>query len=75
MFLLSRVFDMSGEEKSMVSRVVTYTVVFYAKAWLRTSLSLSAARNDLVYYANILPYRMVEPKAAFLITEKIRRHQ
>ena len=75
MFLLSRVFNLSGEEKSMVSLFVIYNVVLYAKAWLHPPLSMSAAHNDLEYYANILRYRMVEPKAAFLITEKIRRHQ
>ena len=74
MFLLSRVFNLSEKEKSMVSRVVTLTAVFYAKAWLRAPLSVSAARNDLDFHSKILKYRMVEPKAAFEMIDKIRRH-
>lgn len=74
-WLLSHVFILTEEEKDQVSRIFNFTVVIYAKAWFRSPLSVSAARNDLEFHYNVLRFREVEPTAAFLIMKSIRRHQ
>jgi hypothetical protein len=75
MWLLSRVFPLSEEEKDKIRRIFNFTVVFYAKAWFLSPLPASAARNDLEFHSNMLKYRLLEPKAAFKVLQSVRRHQ
>ena len=74
-WLLSNVFKLSETEQSNISRIFIFTVVIYAKAWLTSPLSTSAARNDLTFHYNVLRYREVEPKIAFRVLQSIRNHQ
>ena len=72
--LLSRVFRMSDIEQSNIRRIFNFTVVIYAKAWLTSAISTSAARNDLVFHYNVLRYREVEPSVAFRVLQSIQNH-
>ena len=45
------------------------------RPWLEAPLASSAARNDLNFHRKALRYRMVEPRAAFIILQSVRRHQ
>ena len=74
MWLLSKVFKLSTEEKEAVKKVVHFTVAFYTKPWLEAPLSSSAARNDLNFQYNVLRYRELEPKATWKIIQSIKRH-
>jgi hypothetical protein len=60
-YLLSKVFKCSGIELSNIRRIFILTVVIYAKAWLTSPLSISAARNDLTFHCYVLRYREMEP--------------
>ena len=73
-WMLSRVFTMTAEEKEQIRRIFNFTVVFYAKAWFISPLSSSAARNDLTFHYNVLRYREVEPKMVFTVLKSIHRH-
>ena len=74
-WLLSRIFVLSVVERDQVQRIFRFTVVIYAKAWFLAPLSSSAPRNDLEFHYKVLLYRQVEPKAAFMVLQSIRRHQ
>ena len=74
-WLLSKIFKLSKEEEACLRRIVTFTLILYAKAWLLAPLSASAARNDLTFQKKVLQYREVEPKVAYEVLAVIRRHQ
>ena len=74
-WLLSKIFVLSEEEEASLRRIVTFTLILYAKAWLLAPLSASAARNDLTFQMKVLRYREVEPKVAYEVLAVIRRHQ
>ena len=73
-WLLSKVFKLSEREKDDIRRIFLFTVVIYAKAWLTSPLSTSAARNDLTFHCNVLRYREMEPKVAFRVLQSIKNH-
>ena len=73
-WLLSRVFVLSEEEKQKVERIFKFVVVFYAKAWFLAPLPASAARNDLQFQYNMLRYRELEPMAVWKVLPSIKRH-
>ena len=75
MYLLANTFFLYSKEMEVVRKVVIFTLVFYVKAWLRSPLSASAARNDLEFHLNAIRYREMEPKAAFNLIKSIGRHQ
>ena len=72
--LLSNVFKLTEGENENIRRIFLFTVVIYAKAWLTSALSTSAARNDLTFHLNVLRYRELEPSVAFKVLQSIRNH-
>ena len=74
-WLLSRVFTMSEENKERVRRMTNFIIILYAKAWFQSPLASSSARHDLDFHCNVLRWREVEPVAAFKLLKGLRRHQ
>ena len=72
--LLSKIFDLTPEEKSEVDLISEFTILFYVKYWLQAPLSSAAARNDLDFMSNILHYRCARPTIAFYVLQSAYRH-
>ena len=72
--LLSRVFEMTEDEKSKVNQVVEFILLFYAKLWFTTPLAGSAARQDLEFMTGILKYRAINPSLYFAVVSSTYRH-
>ena len=52
-WLLSRIFMLSFDKTNMIERCVKFIGVIYARAWFKSPLSCSAARNDLSFDLNM----------------------
>ena len=73
--LLVDVFKVTAEEKIQVNETSKYILIFYVKHWMESPLAASAARNDLVFMANMLKHRQeVSPKITFTIMQSCYRH-
>ena len=72
--LLSKVFEMTDEEKTRISQVVDFILLFYAKYWFTTPLAASAARQDLDFMSGVLEYRVVNSKLSFAVLSSVYRH-
>ena len=69
--LLSKVFDLSPEEKSQVHDIAQFSALLYVKYWLQTPLPSSAARHDLEFMAKVLHYRLTKPVIAFNVLQSV----
>ena len=58
----------------MVKRIVTFVLIIYIKAWFQAPLPTSAARHDLEFFLKVIKFRKIEPAAAFLTLQSVRRH-
>ena len=65
--LLSKVFEMTDDEKTKINQVVEFILLFYAKHWFTTPLAGSAARQDLEFMSGVLKYRDINPSLSFKV--------
>ena len=72
--LLSKVFDLSDEERFIVDEISKFTALLYVKYWLQTPLSSSAARHDLEFMTKVLHYRLTNSSVAFHVLQSVHRH-
>ena len=73
--LLDKVFQVTEEEKSYISEISTFVLVFYVKSWFEAPLSTAAARNDLSFMANIMKLKTLgKSKLVFAVMKSCYRH-
>ena len=73
--LLLHQFQMSAVEKSQVTEISKFILIFYVKHWFQSPLPTAAARNDLIFMANMLKYRLeVSPMITFCVMQSCYRH-
>jgi hypothetical protein len=73
-FLLSKTFKMSAEEKKTVKRMAIFIGVFYGKYFLETSLSPCAPANDLRFYYQMREFKTLDSEVAEAVLKSMDRH-
>ena len=68
--LLSKVFEMTNDEKTKINQVVEFILLFYDKYWF-TSLLLDLQPE---FISGILNYRKINPSLSFKVLCSAYRH-
>ena len=73
--LLDKVFKVTEEEKTYISEISTFILVFYVKSWFEAPLLTAAARNDLSFMANMMRLKSDgKSKLVFAVMKSCYRH-
>jgi len=72
--LLSNLFRMSVEERSIVHRMVDFIALFYAKLFLRSRMSVFAPIDDFHFLSAMMWYREEDSQIANAVIASINRH-
>ena len=73
-YLLSKSFFMTVEEKHIVDRMALFIGLFYGKYLLESSLIPCAPANDLQFYISMVKLKAIDEDIASSVIKSIKRH-